>query len=630
MGESPGSRSRPSLSRFRGGGGLDSLASLCLLLASLAGLAAASYRALFNPLEYDEAYNLQVVDTLARGGGYASYGALDGAGPRFFDSHITTGPAVLLPLALVWRVSDGSVAAVRAFMLAFPCLLVTGLHLLFRRPGGSSLLSALAVATTLSIHWLPAGRVLGELPAAAVMVWAALALARNRPLLAGFAVGMAIQIKFVYALAGCMLLGAWLAAGLWGQERKLARRALLVACLVLAPAILFEGFRFLHFGNVRDYLGSVREFEAFLRSQNVNRGGTWLNPAILGAKAAGLVELLPTPALFATAGLGALGLAGAVAALLARPRGEMAAPSGGGTRPAGTSRLFFASAVIGLMASGLALLIGWVTQSTQAGARQGLPFLLLFLPCLSALGGFCYLSCREERSLRGWRVLPRAVVLCSVAGLLVTLCEETKLYLTDRSYAVPLREQREVAGLISRSGAESVFVDGWWQNPEYLLLGGLPGVPRRTGSSQLLIVQDYQLRFTGTDWAAHRRRCAEVLYAGPGCLVCRLPPLTAGGLELQVMDWGPRAARAGSVPNEQPDGGMGLWIRFDHPELGALGPLRVLFAGHAAPTTHVHRERGLVTTSIPRSLVLRSGSHEVTLEETGTGATLRIGSFEVE
>ena len=70
------------------------LIAACVLL-----LLEVSYKSVSVPIDYDEAYNLQVVDLLAKGQGYASYGALKGSGPWLFDPHITTGPVILGPLA---------------------------------------------------------------------------------------------------------------------------------------------------------------------------------------------------------------------------------------------------------------------------------------------------------------------------------------------------------------------------------------------------------------------------------------------------------------------------------------------------------------------------------------------------
>ena len=177
-----------------------------LLAGSLLLLLTTSYHSVLIPIDYDEAYNLQVVDLLAKGQGYASYGALKGNGPWLFDPYITTGPVILGPLALLWSVTGGSLIAIRIFMLAFLWLYAFGLFYLLKSHKFGLMLSALAIGSSLCIINMQAGNVKGELPAAAAIIWAAWAVSKNRPLIAAIMVGMAIQIKLVYGLAGLIIL----------------------------------------------------------------------------------------------------------------------------------------------------------------------------------------------------------------------------------------------------------------------------------------------------------------------------------------------------------------------------------------------------------------------------------------
>ena len=83
-----------------------------VLLAALWFLLASSADSLPLRLEYDEAYNLQIAESLRRGDGYSTFGALKSGEPWKFDPHITTGPVVMLPVAAVWLLTDGNLAAV--------------------------------------------------------------------------------------------------------------------------------------------------------------------------------------------------------------------------------------------------------------------------------------------------------------------------------------------------------------------------------------------------------------------------------------------------------------------------------------------------------------------------------------
>ena len=98
------------------------------LFALAAVLLAACYgvvywRAALSPLEFDEAYNLQVVASLARGWGYASFGAMQGTEGFLFDPYISTGPVVVLPGVLPWLAGGGYSWLVRVVPLPGTLLL---------------------------------------------------------------------------------------------------------------------------------------------------------------------------------------------------------------------------------------------------------------------------------------------------------------------------------------------------------------------------------------------------------------------------------------------------------------------------------------------------------------------------
>ena len=271
--------------------------SRLLLAACLAVLSVASYCALITPLTHDEAYLLQAADSLSKGDGWASYGVMKGDGPWLFDPHITTGPVTLAPLSAVWRIT-GDVMAVRAFMLVFLYLSVAGLFCLFQTRKYGLLLPALAVGSFLSIVGLPAGRVEGELAAAAALVWSAYAIRKKMPLKAALLAGLAVQIKLVFALAGAVLLLAWAIPALFPNGRfnlKRCPKAIAAYFLFSAPTIAFELWRLLSFADVNSWMASLDEFRYFLRSQNINTTSSWLDTQTLGEKCKGSAKSIRSP-----------------------------------------------------------------------------------------------------------------------------------------------------------------------------------------------------------------------------------------------------------------------------------------------------------------------------------------------
>lgn len=186
----------------------------------------------------DEAYNLTVPLNLLRGLGYSSDGmlsgwVLEGSVITPFDVRISTGPAVLVPAALLLQLvalfgieptGQAAVITARLVPLAYWGLLIAGLGVLGRRIGGrwASLVAmgvplAFTAAASNSPLQGPAD-LLGEVATAALVVWAFIAL-RRRPWLAGLIFGLAVQAKYIALLAA---------------------PALVVACLILAARPLRE------------------------------------------------------------------------------------------------------------------------------------------------------------------------------------------------------------------------------------------------------------------------------------------------------------------------------------------------------------------------------------------------------
>ncbi|MCS7183430.1 MAG: hypothetical protein NZ869_10025, partial [Thermoanaerobaculum sp.] len=251
-------------------------------LVFLAALTMLLWQSRNAPLSVDEGYNLEVVDNLARNGLYASYGnrRLDAnwSLPKFFDlqpsnifkpwlfdPRITTGPVVLLPLALNWALFPGSFLALHAVMVAFFLLgLWATWHL---TPEGSGRLlgffGASALFSTLWFNFRP-NAIIGEIPAISLVLWAMVALTGERFFLAGLALGAAIQSKFILLLPtlfGLSLVGFRLIRqGTW---QKIAA---LFAGLTL-PTLAFELYRLASLGSLVAWWDSWREFRAFAQEQ---------------------------------------------------------------------------------------------------------------------------------------------------------------------------------------------------------------------------------------------------------------------------------------------------------------------------------------------------------------------------
>lgn len=218
----------------------------------------------------DEAFNLTVPVNLLQGLGYTSDGTLSGSELTPFDARISTGPVVLLPIAAVLATGVDLVVGGRLVPAAYFVALLVAVGILGRRMGGRwGALVAVAVPLSFTAAALPSpiqgpADVLGEVPAAALLAWALVAL-RTRPWLAGLLVGLAIQAKYIALLS----LPAFVVAVLLLQHgrpwmRRL--RALIAPAIALAvPTVLVEIFAFISLGP-RGFVDHLRATRDFIRS----------------------------------------------------------------------------------------------------------------------------------------------------------------------------------------------------------------------------------------------------------------------------------------------------------------------------------------------------------------------------
>lgn len=215
----------------------------------------------------DEAFNLTVPVNLLQGLGYTSDGTLSGSELTPYDARISTGPAVLLPIAAVLATGADLVVGARLVPAAYFVALLVAVGILGNRMGGRwAALVAVTVPLAFTAAALPSpiqgpADVLGEVPAAALLAWALVAL-RRRPWLAGLLVGLAIQAKYIALLS----LPAFIVAVLLLQHGRpwLQRiRALIAPAIALTvPTLLVEVVAFIALGPAGfvDHLRATRDF----------------------------------------------------------------------------------------------------------------------------------------------------------------------------------------------------------------------------------------------------------------------------------------------------------------------------------------------------------------------------------
>ena len=348
----------------------------------------------------DEAFNLTVPLNLLHGLGYSSDGTLSGSTITPFDPRISTGPVVLLPIAAILATGIDLVVGSRLVPLAFYAGLLVALWILGRRIGGRwAALVALTVPIAFNASAPPSPiqgvtDVLGEIPAAALLAWALVAL-RKRPWLAGLLIGLAIQAKYISFLAVPAFVIALIVREHGMPWMKRLRSLIVPAVLVFAPTVLVEVSALIslgphgfleHLRHTRDFLldGGQPGVHSTVTEKLATLADSWLLPA-------GLITVIVV--VLALLGVWALAIA------VRRPDVRRVALAGHGLVPARDQLQLLLVASIGLAA-----FVGWwaTASHTPLWVRHPAPGLLAFVPVAAA---FVVLASRVL-----WAAGPRFVV----------------------------------------------------------------------------------------------------------------------------------------------------------------------------------------------------------------------------
>jgi hypothetical protein len=110
------------------------------------------------------------------------------------------------------------------------------------------------------------------------------------------------------------------------------------------------------------------------------------------------------------------------------------------------------------------------------------------------------------------------------------------------------------------------------------------------------------------------------------CLKERLASLSSINFSLKVVNWGPRSAKVGTIPNKQPDGSMGIWIEVLATQ--GLVDAQVIFGGLPAKVTSIMEKH--VNAAIAIEQLNQAGDKEVVIIQISTGKTYPVGIFTVE
>ena len=380
----------------------------------------------------DEAFNLTVPRNLLAGLGYASDGTLSGSTLTPFDPRISTGPVVLLPVAGVLALGADPVIGARLVPLAYWVLLLGGLGVLGRRLAGRfgaliavALPLAFNTADSVSPIQGPAD-LLGEIAAAALIVWALIVLPR-RAWLAGLLLGLAVQAKLIALLAlpafAVALFLLTPAAPFRQRFGATLRRAIVPLAFVAAPTVLMELIALVSLG-VTGYARHVRALGGFLLS-----GGQHIEPTTVPQKLGTLAGSWFLPWWLVAVAVLLAAVVVVWAALPGRRRNAergLRAPDPQGAdslpqlhRPRWWERdpqllaLGFGSAV------GLLAFVGWWSQAAQLPlwVRHPAVGVFAFAPILAAIAVRAVVALWRRRGTSGTRGLMRTTAVAAALAL---------------------------------------------------------------------------------------------------------------------------------------------------------------------------------------------------------------------
>ncbi|WP_316668462.1 GtrA family protein [uncultured Propionibacterium sp.] len=474
-------------------------------------------------LEFDEAYNLEVARNLAAGDGYATYGWRTGTTLCPFDPFITTGPSLLLPAGLLWRISNGTLWFVRLVPLSYFSLFLFSIwRLAYRNLNRwaalatlcSPLLIHVAMANDLLTQSLTVGRFVGEFTAVTFIFAAVLALSsKDRTFLAGLMAGLAVQTKANFVEVGFTVMLSWLVAR-WTIDRRFPlRKALLGVLGAILPTVLFEVYVLVSLGSYTAWRRNLDELLEFVSSQS-----TAASPHL--ARFGGLGSIM------SLGGYLVLGLAIILLVTLAMV---------GGARAAEREQRAILTALFGgvLLGAGT-LLYTWIMKSTQDSPRQGMPTIMLGLPIMVMAMFAAFQSLRRSTTAwaRFWFWAEKIFCLLMVAFAAWQGMHEAAST-TERQRLI---DQRAAAAYLDDSGVTpSIPNYGMWHVPEILILSDVPtmNTPGVGPPTVDVMTSHMAMILLGTEDARDFRtpladgsdiRCTgEVLFSSQNVLICSRP-----------------------------------------------------------------------------------------------------------
>ena len=471
-------------------GGLTGLICLYVVLASLPYL--------FNePVGFDGAIDLQASVNIVNNGHYASFGALQNGQDKIFDPGISTGPSVLLPIALVFKIFGVGVVQARIVMLIFylATICLISWYVYMRSRSWLTILAPLSLLLVISSGINFRLDILGEMPAAVFAIGSMIAWEKRKLGLAGVLASLAILCKFlmIFLLLGgfaCLALDYLLIKKDRKQTLKHAIRWAVGGFTVLG---LWELLRSIQTGGLRAYRHNLHEYLLFIKyngsglGDSGSRGLTILKKSEmmmnnLSMSRWTMIVLLPV-----------------LAYLIFSKKPDW--------RKSLHSSLYPLAFMV--------LYLGWwLFISNGSYTRYTVPLVVVSLAVILA-------SALEPKQNAFQWIRPACLAALSIS-VAITLIQNYYPY-KKPVFLFDLHQQQAIATRVIKDRQGQLTHYGFWQNPEILLLANLHSLdihhlPDNTNYS--LLLSPTMRDIVPADYQKAQRLCQNIIFSDSGYIYC--------------------------------------------------------------------------------------------------------------
>ena len=574
-------------------------------------------------LGFDESLIGQVVDSLVGQREYAFYGGASGTGPVPFSPGISTGAPVIIPAAVIWFITQGSLWTLRIVAVAGIVALLAGWWRF--SAGRSSALPMFGVlVATLGIAGdrIATGHMLGEIPATAMIVWS-LALHRQSRLrtaylLLGLAFLTKVAVAPVVAAVGLAFMLSPVNQDRVRDRLRDWRGVIRVPALALLPVAIFETWKLIALGGASGYRRWLDEFRFFVSSQNINTYSSWRAGGLLDSKVDSIQAILTGGLILVVA---VLVVVRAVAWIPSRHPQTSVEQDERSTRGEDDSSAG-AAVVLPLLAlalGSLGLIGTWIVQSKLADPRQPLPGLLLLLTAVLALLTIDARVAGSRAVLARWAF--------GISAMFFMMPIALGGWPDDLDMLHP--DQRLVIESIEQGDYTTVFADGFYENPEIQLAASIPAVPWLLPEDQLVVVGAAQMQFLYGSWeSAEALYCSDEATRLRSLMMCDASAPDYNELEdFSVIDWGEKDAVLGVISNEGVYGYGGVWTILEPEDPLALRAIRLYINDEPVGLGDIEPDGRVMTWSIPRYVYRTPGRYVLEYRNMITGEVIPVGEF---